>query len=88
MIKLTNNISFKRDAHGYKLTHTYPTINPRTQEPSTGSSDYFYATLEQVCAKALHLACNDTKVEQSLDDLRNAYYTVLSEMKQSLEGKI
>ena len=87
MIKITENISFVRDHHGYKLTYTYPTVNPRTQEPSVGKADYFYATLDQVCGKVLHLACDDSKIEQDLEDLRNAYYTVLAEMKKLLEGK-
>lgn len=86
MIKITENISFKRDAHGYVLTHTFPTDHPKAKS-GTASKDYFYPSLEQVCAKALHLACNDDKVEQDLEDLRNAYYTVLGEMKQLLEGK-
>jgi hypothetical protein len=88
MIKVTNNISFVRDYHGFRVTHTYPTINRKTHEPSVGSADTFHASLDQVCGKILHLACNDSKVELELEDLRNAYYTVLAEMKMLLEEKV
>ena len=86
MIKITNNLSFKRDQHGYTLTETFPTHNRETGKIGEGSKTYFYANLDQICVKALHLACDDGKVEQDLEDLRNAYYTVLAEMKKVVGG--
>jgi hypothetical protein len=86
-IKVTNNLSFKRDHHGYVLTETFETTK-RDGSVGQGSKDYFYPNLDGICGKILHLACDDSKVEQDLEDLRNAYYTALAEMKMLLEGKV
>jgi len=86
-IKVTNNISFKRDNHGYVLTQTFET-KKKDGSIGQGKTDYFYPKIDQVCGKILHLACDDSKVESELEDLRNAYYTVLAEMKMLLEGKL
>lgn len=54
MIKINDRFSFKKDYHGYRLTETYDTINPKTKEPSVSTRDTFHSNLGQVAAKVLH----------------------------------
>ena len=90
MYKVTDKLSFKRDAHGYKLTQVYDTINTKTKEPSQSSRDTFHSSLDQVAGKILHLAVDDTNVELELEDMRNAFFSCKAEiaamLKQMEEG--
>lgn len=85
MIKLNDRFSFKLDHHGYRLTETYATINPKTKEPTTATRDTFHANLEQLAAKIVFLSGED--VQGDLDDLKNAWFSCVQEIKKCLEGK-
>ena len=86
MIKLNNRFSFKTDHHGYRLTETCATINPKTKEPSTTTRDTFHPNLESLAAKVVFLSGED--VEGNLDDLRVTWLTCVGEIKKCLEDKV
>jgi ATP-dependent protease HslVU (ClpYQ) ATPase subunit len=85
MYKVTDKLSFKRDAHGYKLTQVYDTVHPKTKEPSQSSRDTFHSSLDQVAGKILHLAMDDTNVELELEDMRNVFFSCKAEIAMMLK---
>lgn len=86
MIKLNNRFSFKTDNYGYRLTETYATINPKTKEPSTSTRDTFHPNLESLAAKVVFLSGEDVK--GNIDDLKNAWFSCVQEIKKCMEEKV
>lgn len=87
MYKINDNLSFVRDHHGFRLTETYPTVNPKTKEATVGSRDTFHPSVDSIAGKILHLCADDSIVELQLEDLRNAYYECRASIAKMLEGK-
>lgn len=84
MIKVNERFSFKKDYHGYRLTETYPTTNPKTKEPSISTRDTFHASLQQVASKILHESGDN--VQGSIDDLISAWHHCTNTVANALKG--
>lgn len=59
----------KSNNFGYNVEHIYPTINPRTKEPSTGSKVYFYARMSQVAEKLVWLGLEGSGMDELVDNM-------------------
>lgn len=59
----------KSNNFGYNVEHFYPTINPRTKEPSTGSKVYFYARMSQVAEKLVWLGLEGNSLDEVIDNM-------------------
>ena len=74
----------KSNNYGYSLDHNYPTINPKTKQPSVGSKVTFHASLDQVSDKLIWLgiegdtlgevlcsvACLSERIAENLEKLQ------------------
>lgn len=59
----------KSNNFGYALEHSYPTINPKTKQPSVGSRVYFYANLHQVTDKLIWLGLEGDTLGEVVDSV-------------------
>lgn len=86
MIKLNDSFSFKVDHHGYRLTQTYDTVNPKTKEPCKATVDTFHANLQQLAEKIVFLSGEN--VSGNLDDLKAAWFTCVADIRKALKEKV
>lgn len=59
----------KSNNYGYNLEHKYPTINPKTKQPSVGSKVTFHADLSQVANKVVYLGLQGDNVQEVVDSM-------------------
>ncbi len=59
----------KSNNYGYNLEHNYPTINPKTKQPSVGSKVTFHADLSQVANKITWLGLQGDNVQEVVDSM-------------------
>lgn len=70
-----------KDTHyGFKLTHYYPTINPRTKQASVGSQSLFYPTMQQIADKVAYLNLKGSNIYE----IKAAYDDVVERIKNTL----
>lgn len=68
---------------GYIVQHFYPTINPKTKQPSVGSKVTFHADLSQVANKITWLGLQGDNVQEVVDSM-----VALSERLADALGKV
>jgi transcriptional antiterminator len=89
-IKVANNLSFKRDHHGYILIENYIGVD-KDKQPKQQTKETFHPNLDAIAGKILHLCGDDPKIEMELEDLRNAFFSCKAEiaaMLKKIEGKV
>ncbi len=59
----------KSNNFGYNLEHSYPTINPKTKQPSVGSKVTFHASLDQVAQKVIWLGLQGNNIQEVVDSV-------------------
>lgn len=59
----------KSNNYGYNLEHQYPTINPKTKQPSVGSKVTFHADLSQVANKVVWLGLEGDSLDEVVDSM-------------------
>ena len=57
----------KSNNYGYNLDHNYPTINPKTKQPSVGSKVTFHASLDQVSDKIIWMGLQGNNIQEVVD---------------------
>ena len=70
----------KSNNYGFNLQHSYPTINPKTKQPSVGGKVYFYANLHQVADKLVWLGLEGG----TLDEVVNSMVSLSERLAESL----
>ena len=73
----------KSNNFGYNLQHSYPTINPKTKQPSVGSKVTFHADLSQIADKVVWLGLQGDNVQEVVDSM-----VALSESLAEALGKV
>lgn len=72
----------KSNNYGFCVEHNYPTINPKTKQPSVGSKVTFHADLSQVANKVVWHGLQGDSVQEVVDSM-----VALSErLAESLES--
>lgn len=59
----------KSNNFGYSLEYSYPTINPKTKQPSVGSKVTFHASLDQVAQKVVWLGLQGNNIQEVVDSV-------------------
>ena len=74
----------KSNNFGYTIQHSYPTVNPKTKQPSVGSKVYFYADLHQVTDKLVWLGLEGG----TLDEVVNSMVSLSERLTEALEQNL
>lgn len=73
----------KSNNYGFCVEHKYPTINPKTKQPSIGSKVTFHADLSQVANKVIWYSLQGDNVQEVVDSM-----VALSERLADALGKV
>ena len=75
----------KSNNYGFNLEHIYPTVNPKTKQPSVGSKVYFYADLHQVADKLIWLGLEGDTLGEVLCSVVCLSERLAGALEQNLE---